>query len=161
MQNAPSVIYPVGHSAFYRSSLVVLGAAALLLFGIGWFTSWASSPWRTSHLLWAGGLGVWLIWVSLVWFLQPVKPKGFLHWNAQAIPVGQEDRPGAWMWRWEDAIRSPAAVRIVLVLDGQSRILLRLHGLPSLGRWMWLERAYDPSRWDDLRRAVTAHGASV
>lgn len=161
MQNAPSVVYPAGHSAFYRAGLAVSGASALLLLGIGWFTSWVSSPWSTSHLLWAGGAGVWLIWAALVWRTLPIKATGFLCWNAQAAPVDLNDRPGAWMWRWDDSLQAPVAVRIALVLDGQSRVLLRLHGLPSLGRWLWLERANDPARWDDLRRAVTAHTGPV
>ena len=161
MQNAPSVIYPAGHSAFYRTVLMVLGALAVSLIGLGWLTSWVSSPRSTSHLLWAAGVGVWLIWVVLVWLTLPVKPTGSLHWNARAVPVDLEDRPGAWMWRWEDSLQAPVAVRIALVLDGQSRMLVRLHGLPSLGRWLWLEHASDPARWDDLRRAVTAHAGPV
>jgi hypothetical protein len=27
-----------------------------------------------------------------------------------------------------------------------------------VGLWLWLERRHSPERWDDLRRALTAHG---
>ena len=157
MQNAPSVVYPAGHSAFYRAVLMVLGASALMLIGLGWLNSWVASAWSTLHRIWAGGVGLWLTWAVLTWRTWPSQPVGSLHWNAQAGPLPLEGRPGAWMWRWDDSWQPPAPVRISLVLDGQNRMLVRLQGLPSLGRWLWLEKASDPARWDDLRRAVTAH----
>ena len=157
MQNAPSVIYPAGHSAFYRWVLIALGALAALLIAFGWFSSWVASPWNASHALWAGGMGVWLIWVVSIWKTGHSKPAGALHWNAQAAPADWEGHPGAWMWRWSDSSRAPVAVGVSLVLDGQSRLLVRVHGLPSVGRWLWLEQKTDPLRWDDLRRAMAAH----
>jgi hypothetical protein len=157
MQNAPSVIYPAGHSAFYRIVLMVSGALAVSLIVLGWLTSWIASPWTTAHRLWAGGVGAWVIWAVLIWKTWPSKPVGALHWNAQAAPGDLRGCPGAWMWRWDDASQAPSRLRIALVLDGQRRILVRVHGLPIVGRWLWLEQAKDPLRWDDLRRALTAH----
>lgn len=157
MQNAPSVVYPLGHSAFYRSALVLLGAASAALISLGWWTSWVASPWNTGHSLWACGLIVWAIWAVGTWRNLSGKPSGSLHWSAQAPPADFDDQPGAWLWRWGDPMRAPVQVRIVPVLDGQDRFLLRIHGVPGVGRWLWFERATDPRRWDDFRRALNAH----
>ncbi|AOW14248.1 hypothetical protein LPB72_04240 [Hydrogenophaga crassostreae] len=157
MQNAPSVVYPLGHSAFYRSALVLLGATAAALIWLGWWTSWLASPWNTFHGLWAFGLVVWAAWAVATWRSLSRERSGSLHWSAQAPPANFDDQPGAWLWRWSDPFRTPVSVRVVPVLDGQRRLLLRVHGVPEVGHWLWFERETNPLRWDDFRRALTAH----
>jgi hypothetical protein len=69
---------------------------------------------------------------ALAWLRAPA---GILAWD------GRE-------WTWEGApLDGPPAA----ALDLQAWLLLRLHGHP---RWLWLERAAKPQRWDALRRAV-------
>jgi hypothetical protein len=43
---------------------------------------------------------------------------------------------------------------VELVVDLQTRVLLRLHNADALTRWVWAERARNPERWHDLRRAL-------
>jgi hypothetical protein len=157
MQNAPSVIYPLGHSVFYSRALVLLGAVSVALIALGWWISWMNSPWTTAHGLWASGLLVWALWAVLTWRRLPLAPAGALHWSTQAAPADLNSHAGAWVWRWDDPVRVPVPVRVVPVLDLQERLLLRIHGLPAVGRWMWFERRACPQHWDDFRRALTAH----
>jgi hypothetical protein len=44
------------------------------------------------------------------------------------------------------------------VWDLQNRVLLRVEFADRGGQWAWLEQYGDPQRWDDLRRALVAHG---
>jgi hypothetical protein len=158
MQNAPSVVYPVGHSSFYRRVLVVTGLAAALFLFVSWMMSWLASPWNTPHLLWVSGMAIWAIWAVLTSKYLPPAPSGSLHWDAQAASADLKNGPGAWMWRASDPALAPRPLRIALILDGQNRLLVRARGLPGVGLWLWLERRHSPERWDDLRRALTAHG---
>jgi hypothetical protein len=56
-------------------------------------------------------------------------------------------------WSWSGRA-SQAAARAQVGLDLQGLMLLRLVEVGRPGRWLWLERRTDPSRWTALRRAV-------
>ena len=157
MQSAPSVVYPVGHSAFYRRILLVAGSVVGALILMGWWGMWLEAPRNTRHGLWALGLALWGVWFARVWRQRAVISGGALHWDASAAPANLGNLPGAWFWRWADSRRAPVPAKVVLVLDWQRRVLVRTEGLHPSVRWLWLERSACSPRWDDLRRALTAH----
>ena len=157
MQSAPSVVYPVGRSVFYRNLILAVGGAVGAMLSLGWVVAWVAAPWSVRHGLWALGAALWAVWFARAWRHSAVAPGGELHWDARAMPVKLGDLPGAWYWRWADSKHEPVPLRVVLVLDWQERVLVRTKGLPLVARWLWLERSACSARWDDLRRALTAH----
>lgn len=157
MQNAPSVTFPVGRSASHTSVRIGLGALSGVALAVAFGTSWIASPAPLSWLRWTPGLALWLAWLAADGWRGKHQPKGMLKWDAQATPLRLEAPPGAWLWLAHGHDLRPETVRPEAVFDGQSRLLLRLHGGAwPWGQWVWLERATDPARWDDLRRALVA-----
>jgi hypothetical protein len=151
MRNAPSVMYPVGRCAFYTWLLIASGFVSLIV------VAWSA---RTVPL-WSVMVGMllWLMWgvvAAVSWRHSPV---GRLQWDAMATPVDDLlTREGAWLWHsaaYQDGV---ALLRVERVQDWQRWMLLRLHNPDGARIWIWVARASDPPRWDDLRRAVVAHG---
>jgi hypothetical protein len=155
MRNAPSVVFPVGRSAFYGRVLVFLGALALLVLG-GWGLSQRSVP----DLLPVGFTGIlmWVLWAAWAWRGWRLSPVGLLQWDANASPVDEPLRAGA--WRWTSAVSGDGVLLLAVerALDLQSRVLLRLRCADRSGLWVWVERSGDPLRWNDLRRALAGAG---
>jgi hypothetical protein len=151
MRNAPSVVYPVGRSAFYGRVLVLLGALSLLT----WFGWGATQLWAFHQLgVWLAGIVAWSTWVAWVWRSWRRTPVGQLRWDAQASRVDDPLRVGAWRWCRAVAEDGVPLLAVELALDLQTRALLRLRGADASSRWVWVERSGDASRWNDLRRAL-------
>ena len=156
MQNAPSVVYPVGRCAFYARLLMVLAGLSGGALVAGWWHAWAVSPSSTEHIRWAlGGFG-WLIWLLVALRHHQHLPSGMLKWDAQMASRQTHAHPGAWLWLDPGGAGGQAQVTPEIVLDGQNHLLIRLIALPGVPRWLWLERSAHPGRWDDLRRALVA-----
>jgi hypothetical protein len=156
MQNAPSVVYPVGHSAFYRRGLVALGAIGLAAIAGGWLLSVNESPTGALHLRWVAGLVLCGIWMALALRSFRRAEVGSIRWDALAPASDVEARPGAWFWsrgRAKPVMLSSTPERIY---DGQHWLLLRLQGADGSGRWIWVERRLEPLLWDDFRRALVS-----
>ena len=146
MRNAPSVMYPVGRCAFHGGLLLVLAAAvAASLWG-----------WRGSGVeprLWLvalAGACLWLAWAVLAWWRSPA---GRLHWDAQAAG-SQNTEAGAWFWLDSAGSAPQPVLGLEMALDLQHVVLLRLHAVTQVPRWLWVQRPSDPARWLDLRRAL-------
>jgi len=157
MRNAPTVLYPVGRCAFYARLLVGLGALGLTaLLAAGWYSGESAGPpaWRGPAAL--AGAGLWLLWVVCAWWSWQHAPRGQLQWDALAASADAGTQVGAWRWRSEAYQEGAVLQRVELMLDLQSRVLLRLHNPDAATSWVWLERRQDPARWDDLRRALLA-----
>ena len=157
MQNAPSVTYPVGRSASHTLIWLVLGALSGLTLAAACWSTWLASPSQTAWGRWLAGFALWLVWLLVAGWRWQRQPGGVLKWDAQAASLGLEAQPGAWFWLAHERGSKPEFVRPEKIFDGQSRLLLRLHGQSwPFGCWIWLERATDSAGWDDLRRALVA-----
>lgn len=150
MRNAPSVLYPVGRCAFYARLLVLLGLLGLAAFGLG---GWSAPAVEGGVSVWVGG-GLWLLWLGYAARSWQRSPIGRLQWDALAASAAPDARPGAWRWRNEANQEGALLSQVELMLDLQSRVLLRLCNADGATTWVWLERSSDPARWDDLRRAL-------
>jgi toxin CptA len=133
MHSAPSVSYPVGRSPFAAGLLLgawLLGVAAVGL----WSFQMRAPGWQLgASLLMLLLTGLCAAW-NWLW-----APQGVLSWDGQS-------------WSWSAS--APAQEGMPEVgLDFQRWLLLRWSGAPA-SRWLWLERARQPERWEDLRRAV-------
>jgi toxin CptA len=140
MHAAPSVSYPVGRSAF-AGALYLLLAGAGLAAACAWTWQSHAPGWRQAlafSLVVAGASFAASGWLR--------SPQGRVHWAGGG-------------WNWEEGGAS-AAARVELALDLQSRMLLRLGAEGAGVRWLWAERASDPSHWDALRRAVYSRASA-
>ena len=150
MRNAPSVSYPVGRSAFQAGVIVVLGllGALALLLPLRWYPAVPGWVWVAGALLWL----FWSGWAGLNWSRAP---RGRLQWDARALPA-TGTRAGVWRWLPDGA---PAVELQALdwVWDAQVVVLARPRSPGQRLPWLWLEGRREPARWDDLRRALTAH----
>ena len=143
MRSAPSVSFPVGRCRFYGWVLVALAAVGALVLG-AWSVYAASQ--RVWHGVWgAAAWAVWLFFAAWSWWRSPT---GQLSWEAHA------QTRGGWMWCSASCPEGAPLQRVELVADRQTRVLLRLHNADALTRWVWAERARNPERWHDLRRAL-------
>lgn len=81
------------------------------------------------------GLAAYSTWKS--------SPVGHLAWDGQ-------------FWRWEGLgyQAGVAEQKLLVVVDLQNRLLLRLENPAHAHLWLWAERSVLPERWLDLRRAV-------
>ncbi len=155
MRNAPSVIYPVGRCAFYAHLLLclaVLGGLALILGAVATTDSTA----RTTGF--GVGASLWLLWLGFAVWSWRRTPVGRLHWDAMADGAAPGRKAGAWRWHSDAGQDGALLQRVEPMLDLQTRMLLRLRNPDAATRWVWVEQNRDPARWDDLRRAVQAHG---
>ena len=137
MHSAPQVTYPVGRSAFLGLALVAAWAAGAAGCGY-WIFSAPVSKWR-----------VLLVVVALLlsgcaaarsWYTSPT---GQLTWDGQ-------------LWRWHSAgyAAGESALDLVIALDLQRVLWLRLQNSAGASLWLWAEKSALPFRWMDLRRAV-------
>ena len=133
MHGAPSVNYPVGRSRFLGAWLLaawLTGAAA----NVGWWFQAQPAPSRL--------LPAVLVLVGA----------GLIAWHGWSRTTGGELAWDGEHWSW--AGTTDAANRGVDVgIDLQRHLLLRWGSGPG-SRWLWIDRASRPERWDDLRRAV-------
>jgi hypothetical protein len=137
MHSAPAVRYPVPRSARAGRALVwlCLAPAAPCLYG------WASG---LPAVALAAICASWLLAAAVILLQWRGMRAGQLRWDGQA-----------WWWLPDDAARvDEHAVSIVLHLDLQSGVLVRMVGAPGRVHWRWLERSSAPARWGDLRRAL-------
>jgi toxin CptA len=134
MHGAPSVSYPVGRSRFAGAFI-----AAAWLFAAAGLALWASqvNP-STARMAGAGCVLVAAGAIGLRGWMR--SPGGQLAWDGEG-------------WRWLDAARAEGGEPFA-TLDLQRVLLLRWQPQGGSGRWLWAERASQPSSWDDLRRAV-------
>jgi toxin CptA len=157
MRNAPSVLYPVGRCAFYARWLVCLGLLGLVaLLAGGWYSGDSVGGLASRSVVVLSGAGLWLLWAGFAWWGWRRAPTGLLQWDALAGGALPGAHAGAWRWRSEADQEGAVLPRLELMLDLQTRVLLRLHLADRAGTWVWLERDSDPARWDDLRRALVA-----
>ncbi|KQP35823.1 hypothetical protein ASF44_21205 [Pseudorhodoferax sp. Leaf274] len=115
------------------------------------------APAASCLLGWASGLAAApLVAVAASWVLAAAAV--VLQWRG--VRAGQLRWDGqAWWWLPDDAAQADEyAVSIVLHLDLQSAVLVRMVGAPGRVRWRWLECAAAPARWSDVRRALHQRG---
>ena len=150
MHNAPSVVYPVGRSAWLGRALVVLGLLSLSTAVLAASTMDASrlSGFVPLLLLWCA----WCVWAWRQWRRSPT---GWLRWQADGHV--QPDAPaGLWCWQHDRAAVGIELGSVEPVLDLQARWLLRLDGSATVPRWVCLEATGDPANWQAMRRALMA-----
>ncbi|MFM6985902.1 MAG: hypothetical protein ACKOXQ_04645 [Hydrogenophaga sp.] len=152
MRSAPSVIYPVGRCAFHLRVVCLLGLLGLLGMVLLW---WWRSP-SMSPALWALAAACWLWWCGLALGSWAHAPSGQLQWDAMGLALADDARSGRWSWQAQ-AGASIELQRFAQVWDMQSVILLQPVAAGQRLPWLWLEARQAPHRWDDLRRALTAH----
>ena len=140
MHAAPSVTYPVGRSAF-AGALLLAPALAGLAVAILWTVQSHAPGWRQALAFACGAAAA--AFAAAAWVRSPA---GRLHWTGAG-------------WQWEEGA-GPRPGQAVLALDLQSRMLLRWRGDDAAVRWLWVERASDPSHWDALRRAVYSRASA-
>jgi toxin CptA len=135
--NAPSVTYPLGRSHWQALVLLAFWLAALLLVGV-WTLASQELGWRQA----AGGISL----VGAGWAARH-------GWKNAA--VGQLTWDGQ-VWRWEGPgyQAGVAEYALLVALDFQKVMLLRLENQAHAKLWLWAERGALPERWLDLRRAV-------
>jgi toxin CptA len=133
MHGAPSVSYPVGRSLF--AGALLMAAWLLGLAGVIAFAWHGASPARLAVA--AAACIACGCWAGAWWRRQEA---GLLAWDSAA-------------WSWSAAGPGVEAGAVRVVLDLQSVLLLRWDA-QGRTRWIWVERARLPSRWDALRRAV-------
>lgn len=140
MHNAPAVTYPVGRSyfqAWVALALLLLGAAV-----IGLWCLLADRP------DWRQGLAActWLVGAGLTLHSLRRPRLGILRWDGQN-------------WHWESD-GTVLAGTVVPRLDWQAGVLLEFAAPLHRVGWLWLERDSQALRWDDLRRALSAHSTA-
>jgi hypothetical protein len=146
MRHAPSVMYPVGRSAFWGALLLLVGlwlalVLALARDGLAW--------WQCLGL----GLAVALWWLMAARDARH-QPQGWLQFSASPLPHEPDD--AGWAWLREPGGDAVPLQRLRMVLDLQQRLLLQASGGEGAPRWIWLEAARAPADWLALRRAVQA-----
>jgi hypothetical protein len=134
MHNAPAVSYPAG-----RSRLAGVGMFVAWLAGATGVAFWGLQVQVASSVIAAAcaaaaavGGAAWRGWLR--------SPVGTLAWDGES-------------WTWSAGSKTQAGTPEV-ALDAQRLLLLRWSGAAGSVKWLWLERAGSPARWDDLRRAV-------
>ncbi|MFT4269322.1 MAG: hypothetical protein QM586_19230 [Xenophilus sp.] len=135
MRSAPAVSYPVGRSRFAAGLFLALWLGGAGGAGLWWLQA-GGSGWRPALL--AAALVLSALAAGTGWVRVPPGP---LHWDGAHWSLGPDG----------EALRMAAAV---VGLDLQRVLLVRLAAAGRAPRWLWLERAWAPGRWDALRRAV-------
>lgn len=157
MRNAPSVMYPVGRCAFYARMLLLLAGLGLVVWVL-WWSGWPDDFGRAGRSSWTAGVGLllWLSWCGFAWRSWWLAPRGQLHWDATAGSVERPAEKG--LWRWQSVAYQTGAPlqRVELMLDLQSRVLLRLRNADGVCSWIWAQRQSSPANWNALRRALMA-----
>ena len=135
--NAPTVVYPLGRSAFQGcllSGMWFIGLLVLLL----WYDRAQQVDWRICSG--AVAVGVAGVAAYIGWMNSPV---GQIAWDGQ-------------FWRWESPgyQTGVAQQQLSVIADFQHLLLLRIENQAHASLWLWVERKAFPARWLDLRRAV-------
>lgn len=141
MYSPPAVSYPVGRSRFefWLISLILAFGAVVCTWWtheseqVGWrqmtaFSVWLFA-WVTSYITWRNSPEGLLVWRQESWFWTPANGN-----------ISSEIK----------------AAGVVVHLDLQFTLLLKLSLSNGTNKWLWLEQKRLPERWFDLRRA--AHG---
>ena len=144
MHSAPSVTYPVGRSRGATRLLLLLWALGACCAGASCYLI-DSSGWRQLLLVFsvvfsgvAAGFGLRRDGVGVLHF-------DGLHWSLTGA----------------HASRGVHAARVLVALDFQSLMLLRLSEPGRARRWVWAEQRALPERWRDVRRAVYSRPPSA
>jgi hypothetical protein len=138
----------------YARWLLGLGALGLLALAGGWWVSGKTDGAGGVSLV---GFVLWLFWVGFaIWSWQRT-PEGLLQWDALADSAAGQSLTGAWVWYSEAYQDGVTLLWVDAVLDLQDHVLLRLHNPDAARSWAWVERARDPLRWNEFRRALMAH----
>jgi hypothetical protein len=137
MHSAPSVTCPVGRSRGATRILLILWALGACCAGASCYLL-DSAGWR--HLLLV--LSVVFSGVAAGFSLRR-DGAGVLHFDGIH-----------WSLTGADPTRVVRAARVVVALDLQSLLLIRLTEAGRARRWVWLEQRAVPERWRDVRRAV-------
>ncbi len=143
--SAPPVQYPFARSVFLRAVLFALWAIGAAAIGF-WICFGSVSAWSVSFALAAVAFAGFA--AASGWAASPI---GQLAWDGQ-------------LWRWQSAAYSTgvSSVELVLQVDLQRFMWLRLENSAGASLWLWAEKSALPYRWMDLRRAVvTSSGASA
>lgn len=156
MHSAPSVAYPVGRCALWRSLLLgqVFGSAAILL-------AWACL--QPLGAMWCLGAGLMALALGAHVQVMRQGPE-VLHWDGR----DWHRRPGIETALAGMAVANDCVGDVKVVLDMQDALLLRWRTayesdifqplVPSA--WLWLGRERCPAHWLDVRRAVYGpHGS--
>ena len=134
MHSAPSVSYPVGRSRDANRLLVMLWVAGACCA--------SAASFQFGHVGWRQALILGVVILAAMVARRTLGP-------ALAVDLvfdGQD---------WSlSGMASRKLARIVVLLDLQSLLLVRLEEPSQRARWLWLERRARPERWQDLRRAV-------
>jgi hypothetical protein len=143
--NAPPVVYPAQRSPVLGFLLLACWAT-----GVGVLTLWVLAgpawDWRSAVallLVACTGSAAWVSWQTSC--------SGRLGWDGEH-------------WHWDTLGDSSLSEESTLsvVADAQFALLLLFETASGARRWLWLERASQPERWMDLRRAVYCpHRASI
>lgn len=139
-RRAPAVLYPVRRSVALGATLVVLllaGAAVLW----SWLAQGAMLSWATAST----AAGVWLVAATGAvhfWCQQFV---GALRWDGQGW-ILEGDGP--------EKIFRALSVPPEVLLDLQAQLWVCVSPWGHRRTWLCLERASQPERWLDIRRAV-------
>ena len=139
-RRAPSVLYPLRRSMALGAVLMGLlcaGAAALW----AWLAQGAMVSWVP--VCTAGGL--WLLAAAGAGHFWHQQFVGFLRWDGQGWAL-EGDGP--------DKIFRALSVPPEVLLDLQTHLWVCVSPLGYRRTWLWLERASQPERWLDMRRAV-------
>ena len=144
MHSAPSVSYPMGPSRVAKGGLWGLWLGGL----IGAVAALAASD-TFGPRAWILVAAVLLAFIVLRQSLSEIERSdgSTLHFDGQ---------------RWAlSGARPVREGRVEASLDFQSWMLLSLSEPGRSRRWLFLERATDPQRWLDLRRAVYSRAPTV
>lgn len=154
MRNAPSVIFPVGRCLFYAGLLYVLAVLSLLVLLWWFYTGVENDLFQNSRVTNWLGATLWFFWACFAWRSWMHAPVGLLQWDALATPRDGLAPVGVWYWLRDTYSHGAPLQRVESVLDLQNRLLLRVRNPDGVHRWLWVERASEPGRWNDLRRAL-------
>ena len=77
--------------------------------------------------------------------------------QARTSPTGHFLFDGyEWRWAAQGAYAEPEVGRLQMLLDLQSRLLLRFERVNGRRSWVWLAQSAQPERWMEVRRALVA-----
>lgn len=139
-RRAPAVLYPLRRSmalGCVLAGFLIAGAAALW----AWLVEGALLAWMPV----CSAVVLWLAAVAGAMHFWCRQFVGALRWDGQSWGM-ENDGPEKIMW----ALSVPPEV----LLDLQAHLWVCVTPLGRRRTWLWLERASQPERWLDIRRAV-------
>lgn len=129
--------YPLGRSRWQLWILLSLWLACLLV-----TVAWALT---SQHITWRHFIGFCAVLAAGLLALRG--------WNN--APAGQLAWDGL-VWRWEGRgyQAGMADYELLVAVDFQNLMLLRIENQANAKLWLWAEQRAFPARWLELRRAV-------